>query len=110
MDLSDLFISKACLLHGDLWLGNILCGVDQSVYFIEPAVYHGDPEADLAMTECFQRFPNEFYEAYVAHKPLQAGYELRRPIYNLYHLLNHWWLFGEAYASVYKKTLAGFSI
>jgi fructosamine-3-kinase len=85
------------LLHGDLWGGNwgTLAGGEPVVF--DPAVYYGDREADVAMTELFGGFPAAFYVAYRAAWPLDAGYEVRRDIYNLYHVLNHLNLFGGAY-------------
>ena len=81
------------LLHGDLWNGNVGFTKEGPVVF-DPAVYYGDREADLAMTELFGGFPREFYEAYGA---LDDGYARRKHLYNLYHLLNHLNLFGESY-------------
>lgn len=85
------------LLHGDLWGGN--WGVDakgQPVLF-DPAVYYGDREADVAMTELFGGFGADFYAAYESAWPLEAGYRVRRDLYNLYHILNHFNLFGGGY-------------
>ena len=84
---------KPSLLHGDLWNGNVGFTKDGPVVF-DPAVYYGDREADLAMTELFGGFPREFYEAY---GPLDEGYARRKHLYNLYHLLNHLNLFGGGY-------------
>jgi len=84
------------LLHGDLWSGNAGFTSAGPVLF-DPAVYYGDREADLAMTELFGGFPREFYESYDSVWPLEAGYERRKHLYNLYHLLNHLNLFGSAY-------------
>ena len=81
------------LLHGDLWNGNVGFTKEGPVVF-DPAVYYGDREADLAMTELFGGFPREFYEGYGA---LDEGYARRKHLYNLYHLLNHLNLFGESY-------------
>ena len=81
------------LLHGDLWNGNVGFTKEGPVVF-DPAVYYGDREADLAMTELFGGFPREFYKAY---GPLSEGYARRKHLYNLYHLLNHLNLFGESY-------------
>ncbi|HZQ72986.1 MAG TPA: fructosamine kinase family protein [Burkholderiales bacterium] len=84
------------LLHGDLWSGNAgFCG-GRPVLF-DPAVYYGDRECDLAMTELFGGFPRAFYEAYGEAYPLASGYEKRKTLYNLYHLLNHLNLFGSSY-------------
>ncbi len=87
---------KPALLHGDLWSGNYMCGADGCAWLIDPAVYVGHPEADMAMTELFGGFPLAFYEAYFGGKKPEA-YEDRRDIYNLYHLLNHLNLFGGSY-------------
>ena len=71
----------------------------------DPAVYYGDREADLAMTELFGGFPREFYRAYNEVLPLAEGYEDRKHLYNLYHLLNHLNLFGSGYLGQVKATL-----
>jgi protein-ribulosamine 3-kinase len=92
------------LLHGDLWSGNAGFTSDGPVVF-DPAVYYGDREADLAMTELFGGFPREFYEAYNEVLPLADGYERRKHLYNLYHLLNHLNLFGGGYLGQVKATL-----
>lgn len=85
------------LLHGDLWSGNAMCASDGSAWLIDPATYVGIAEADLAMTELFGGFPKKFYDAYKESNPLEKGYEERRDLYNLYHILNHLNLFGENY-------------
>jgi protein-ribulosamine 3-kinase len=84
------------LLHGDLWSGNVGFTPQGPVMF-DPAVYYGDREADLAMTELFGGFPPAFHDAYSDCFPLSPGYEKRRMLYNLYHLLNHLNLFGAAW-------------
>ncbi|MDX1755307.1 MAG: fructosamine kinase family protein [Marinobacter sp.] len=84
------------LLHGDLWSGNVLFDA-QSVWLIDPAVYCGDREADLAMTELFGGFGAAFYRAYDEVWPRSAEYSVKRDIYNLYHALNHYNLFGAGY-------------
>ncbi len=85
------------LLHGDLWGGNY--GTDRSGHAVlfDPAVYYGDRETDLAMTELFGGFPSQFYTAYDQAYPIDPGYEVRKPLYQLYHLLNHLNLFGGGY-------------
>lgn len=85
------------LLHGDLWGGNM--GFDESgqAVIYDPAVYYGDREADLAMTELFGGFSSHFYAAYQEAWPLDAGYSTRKTLYNLYHILNHLNLFGSGY-------------
>ena len=88
---------KPALLHGDLWSGNYITGSDGRAWLIDPAVYIGHPEADIAMTELFGGFSGRFYGAYEEISPLAPGYSDRRNIYNLYHLLNHLNLFGGMY-------------
>ena len=85
------------LIHGDLWGGNLgyLPGGEPVVY--DPAVYYGDREADLAMTELFGGFGGDFYAAYREAWPLDPGYGVRKHLYNLYHVLNHLNLFGGGY-------------
>ena len=85
------------LLHGDLWGGNAAALGDGTPVLFDPAVYRGDREADLAMTELFGGFPPAFYAAYDAVLPRDPGYATRRELYNLYHLLNHHNLFGGGY-------------
>jgi fructosamine-3-kinase len=95
---------KPSLLHGDLWSGNAGFTRDEPVVF-DPAVYYGDREADVAMTELFGGFPREFYKAYNETFPLEAGYEKRKHLYNLYHLLNHLNLFGGGYLEQVRSCL-----
>ena len=85
------------LLHGDLWSGNYITGTDGRAWLIDPAVYVGHHEADIAMTELFGGFPQAFYKGYYEVYGKETGYEDRRDLYNLYHLLNHLNLFGAAY-------------
>ncbi|SFO41474.1 fructosamine kinase family protein [Nitrosospira briensis] len=97
----DLFFTGkqpiASLLHGDLWSGNYgFDGAGQPLVF-DPAVYYGDRETDIAMTELFGGFSAEFYAAYRETYPLDPGYKTRKTLYNLYHILNHLNLFGRGY-------------
>ncbi|MGH8197771.1 MAG: fructosamine kinase family protein [Steroidobacteraceae bacterium] len=87
------------LLHGDLWNGNRAMRADGTAVVFDPAVYYGDPEADIAMTRLFGGFGPEFYAAYAAVRQLDAGAATRRDLYNLYHVLNHLNLFGSGYRS-----------
>lgn len=91
----------ASLLHGDLWSGNyaFAAGVNGNAVpvIFDPAVYYGDREADLAMTELFGGFSANFYAAYREAYPLDPGYATRKTLYNLYHILNHLNLFGGGY-------------
>ncbi len=86
------------LLHGDLWGGNWLAGRDGTPWIFDPAVYYGDREADIAMTHLFGGFGASFYRAYESVWPLPPGHEVRRDLYNLYHVINHANLFGGGYA------------
>jgi fructosamine-3-kinase len=95
---------KPSMLHGDLWQGNTGFHKNQPVLF-DPAFYFGDRETDLAMTELFGRFPVQFYQGYADIWPLEVDYEYRKPIYQLYHVLNHALLFGGHYIESAKITL-----
>jgi len=85
------------LLHGDLWSGNYRCNESQNPVLIDPAVYYGHREADLAMTRVFGGFDPVFYESYMREYPLTEGWEYREPIYKLYHIMNHLNIFGRSY-------------
>lgn len=91
--------AQASVLHGDLWSGNYGISRAGEPVIFDPAVYFGDREADLAMTELFGGFGREFYAAYNAAWPLDPGYRLRKALYNLYHILNHFNLFGGGYGA-----------
>ena len=98
--LAALFVDyqpRASLLHGDLWHGNAAVDENGKLALFDPAVYFGDREADLAMSELFGGFPESFYLAYREAWPLTHGYEQRKTLYNLYHVLNHLNLFGGGY-------------
>ena len=97
------------LLHGDLWSGNSMTGNDGKAILIDPACYVGHAEADIAMTELFGRLPETFYEAYNSEDQISPGYEDRREIYNLYHLLNHLNLFGSSYLYPVQRTVRRYS-
>jgi fructosamine-3-kinase len=88
---------EASLLHGDLWAGNAGQLRDGTPVIYDPAAYYGDREADLAMTELFGGFGPDFHAAYAERMPLPKGFTTRRTLYNLYHVLNHLNLFGDAY-------------
>jgi len=90
---------QASILHGDLWSGNYGIAASGEPVIFDPATYYGDREADIAMTELFGGFGSEFYAAYNATWPLDAGYKIRKTLYNLYHILNHFNLFGGGYGS-----------
>lgn len=86
----------ASLLHGDLWGGNWAAANGEPVIF-DPAVYFGDRESDIAMTQLFGGFGQEFYSAYEESWPMEPGHEQRMQLYQLYHVLNHLNLFGGSY-------------
>lgn len=88
---------RPSLLHGDLWSGNMITGPDGKGWLIDPAVYYGHPEVDIAMTELFGGFSQEFYETYREAGAMEDGYLDRRDLYNLYQLLNHLNMFGRSY-------------
>lgn len=91
------YLPQPALLHGDLWGGNHAYLADGTPVIFDPAVYFGDREADLAMTELFGGFDQAFHAGYRAAWPLDQGYGARKGLYNLYHVLNHANLFGGGY-------------
>ena len=95
----DEYKPQPSLLHGDLWSGNWGTINNSTPVVFDPAIYYGDREADLAMTKLFGGFPQVFYDAYNYQWALDYGFKVRQNLYNLYHLLNHLTLFGEAYLS-----------
>jgi protein-ribulosamine 3-kinase len=97
------------LLHGDLWGGNVLPIAGGELALIDPAVYYGDREAELAFTHLFGGFSEAFYRAYQSVWPLEAGFTERIDLYNSYHLLNHLNLFGEGYGSQVDAILARYT-
>lgn len=103
---------KPALLHGDLWSGNYFAGSRKGnapqAFIFDPAVYFGLRETDLAMTELFGRLPQTFYDAYNETFPLRPGYAERKKLFNLYHLLNHFNLFGTSYLGAIEQTVNQF--
>jgi len=95
------YTPKASLLHGDLWGGNSAFAIDNTqqtkAVIYDPASYYGDRETDIAMTELFGGFSADFYTGYHSVFPLDSGYAKRKPLYNLYHVINHFNLFGGGY-------------
>ncbi len=85
------------MLHGDLWSGNFITDENGAACLIDPAVYYGHREADLAMTKLFGGFNSQFYISYNEEWKLKDGWEYRENIYKLYHILNHLNLFGRGY-------------
>jgi fructosamine-3-kinase len=93
------------LVHGDLWGGNAGFTTASIPIIFDPATYWGDREVDLAMTELFGGFPAAFYQGYESVYPLDAGYSQRKVLYNLYHILNHYNLFGGSYQNQANRTI-----
>jgi len=90
-------LPSASLLHGDLWSGNMAVLESGVPVIFDPAVYYGDRETDIAMTELFGGFSDDFYRSYNEHYPLSEHYATRKIFYNSYHILNHLNLFGGGY-------------
>lgn len=91
---------RPSLVHGDMWTGNVLCRRGHVAAFIDPAIYYGDAEVELAFSTLFGTFGTPFFESYQRRRPLRPGFfEHRRDLYNLYPLLVHVRLFGGHYAS-----------
>lgn len=98
---------RPALLHGDLWSGNFLCTGNDVPVLIDPAVYYGHREADLAMTMLFGGFEDAFYASYHEAYPLNDDWKRRCGLYTLYHLFNHLNLFGERYYPQIYETMKG---
>jgi protein-ribulosamine 3-kinase len=95
--LFDGYRPQPSLLHGDLWAGNSATDRQGRPVIFDPACYYGDRETDIAMTELFGGYGRDFYQSYNESWPLDAGYSVRKTLYNLYHILNHLNLFGGGY-------------
>jgi len=93
------------LMHGDLWSGNLMVGVKGEAVLVDPAVYYGHREAEIAFTRMFGGFDNKFYEAYNRVWSLTSGFESRVELYNLYPLIVHVNLFGGGYISQLESIL-----
>ncbi len=93
------------LVHGDLWSGNASVTADGTPVILDPATYYGDREVDIAMSELFGRFPQPFYDGYNDTYALEQGYETRKILYNLYHIINHFNLFGGGYGSQAQRMI-----
>ena len=104
--LFDNYKPEPSLLHGDLWAGNATVDKQGHPVVFDPACYFGDREADLAMTELFGGFSQDFYAAYQSVWPLDHGYGVRKTFYNLYHILNHLNLFGSGYLRQAESMMA----
>jgi fructosamine-3-kinase len=109
MRIEDYLIEPAfpSLLHGDLWTGNVLVRQGRVAGFVDPAIYCGSPEVELAFATLFGTFGRRFFEVYEEAMPLEPGFhELRSDLYNLYPRLVHVRLFGAGYLAGIEATLA----
>ncbi len=99
------YLPKASLLHGDLWSGNAALDDSGRLVLFDPAVHFGDRESDLAMMALFGGFPTRMHAAYHEAWPLETGFEQRRLLYQLYHVLNHMNLFGGGYQAQAERMI-----
>jgi fructosamine-3-kinase len=100
---------RPSLIHGDVWSGNVLAKGDRITAFLDPAIYHADPEIELAFISLFNSFGEPFFERYGEIRGIRAGFfETRRDLYNLYPLLVHVYFFGGGYLSSVRSTLRRF--
>ncbi len=100
---------QPCLIHGDLWGGNVIVNEGKLQGFIDPAIYYAHPEIELAFTQMFHTFGPEFFKGYQTISPLKPGFfEKRLPIYNLYPALVHVRLFGSSYLAPIARCLETF--
>jgi protein-ribulosamine 3-kinase len=99
---------KPALIHGDLWGGNFMISSMGSACLVDPAVYYGHRESDIAMTQLFGGFQPDFYLAYNQAWPMEKGWQKRMEIYNLYPLLVHVNLFGGSYAGQVQRIIRQF--
>ncbi|GAB6090691.1 fructosamine kinase family protein [Spirochaeta dissipatitropha] len=97
------------VVHGDLWSGNVMYDRNAKAVLIDPAVYLGHHEADLALLELFGKPGQAFFRAYRDEFMLDSGYSQRRELYNLYHLLNHLYIFGTGYRFSVMQAIASYS-
>lgn len=99
------------LVHGDVWSANVLAKGDRITAFLDPAIYHADPEIELAFISLFDSFGEAFFERYAEIRPVREGFfEIRRDLYNLYPLLVHVYFFGGGYLSSVRGVLDRFGV
>jgi fructosamine-3-kinase len=100
---------RPSLIHGDVWSANVLAKGDRITAFLDPAIYHADPEIELAFISLFHSFGEPFFERYAEIRGIRAGFfEERRELYNLYPLLVHVYFFGGGYLDSVRSTLRRF--
>lgn len=97
------------LLHGDLWSGNVMADLSEAPVLVDPAVYYGNREIEIAFTTLFGGFDSSFYESYQESFPLEKNFEKRIDLYNLYPLLVHANLFGGGYSNSVMTILRRFA-
>jgi len=100
--------TKPSLVHGDLWSGNFMAGSSGQACLIDPAVYYGHPEVDIAMSTLFGGFSAKFYDSYTDYYPLEKGWRQRLDFYNLYPLMVHVNLFVGGYLGSVQQILRKF--
>ncbi|MCA3747825.1 MAG: fructosamine kinase family protein [Rubrobacter sp.] len=97
------------LIHGDVWSANVLAKGDRISAFLDPAIYHADPEVELAFISLFDSFGEPFFERYAEVRGIGEGFfEVRRDLYNLYPLLVHVYFFGGGYLGAVRRVLDRF--
>lgn len=101
-------IEKPAAVHGDLWSGNYMCSSNEKPILIDPAAYYGHREVDIAMTQLFGGFSEEFYKSYQEIYPLEPCFNIRNNFYNLYPLLIHLNLFGDSYLGSIEHIITEF--
>lgn len=99
------------LIHGDVWRANVLAKNDGITAFLDPAIYHADPEIELAYISLFDSFGDAFLRRYAELRPIREGFfEVRRALYNLYPLLVHTYYFGGGYPGSVRRILERFGV
>jgi fructosamine-3-kinase len=99
------------LIHGDVWSANVLARGDRIAAFLDPAIYHADPEIELSFISLFDSFGEAFFERYGEIRPIRTGFfEGRRDLYSLYPLLAHVYFFGGGYLGSVRSTLRRFGL
>src|SRR5215208_5926879 len=102
---------RPSLIHGDVWSANVLAKGDRITAFLDPAIYHADPEIELAFISLFNSFGEAFFARYGEMRPIRPGFfEVRRDLYNLYPLLVHVYFFGGGYSGSVRSILSRFGI
>lgn len=103
--------TRPSLIHGDVWSANVLARGERITAFLDPAIYHADPEIELAFIGLFNSFGDAFFERYEELRPIRPGfYEVRRDLYNLYPLLVHVYFFGGGYLRSVRSILGRFGL